>query len=227
MGIFRGPNIVTDGLVFAVDAGSERSYPGTGTTVSNIIDNSTGTLTNGVAFDSANGGFWGFDGTDDYIIIPNAYSPQFTANQAFTISYIVYLNRVTGTYMAPIMKGGFGSSYGHLIGASNLFLVYTDDDSSPELNLSGMLTNDVDKWVSITQTYDGNRIYVYRNGVFVGQSGTGVGFTVNTSNLTLGSMTTGSYFLDGDMANLKMYNRALTATEIAQNFNAQKSRFGL
>ena len=227
MGFYRGPNIVTDGLVFTYDAGSTRSYPGSGTTVSNIIDGLTGTLVNGVAFNSANGGYWEFDGTDDYISIANSNSPQFSANQAFTISYIVYLNRVTGTYMAPVMKGSFGSSYGHLIGSSNLFLVYTDNDSSPELNLSGMLTNDANKWVSITQTYDGSKIYVYRNGVLAGQSGTGVGLTVNTSNLYLGSNNSTGYYLDGDMANLKMYNKALTQAEVTQNFNAQKSRFGL
>ena len=227
MGFFRGPNIVRDGLVFAVDAGSERCYSGSGTTVSNIIDSSTGTLTNGITFNSANGGFWEFDGTDGYINVPNANSPQFTTNQAFTISYIVYLNRVTGIYMTPVMKGSFGSSYGHLIGSANLFLVYTDNDSNPELSLSGMLTNDANKWVSITQTYDGSRIYVYRNGEFFAQSGTGVGFTVNTSNLYLGSNNSTNYFLDGNMANLKMYNKALTAAEVSQNFNAQKSRFGL
>jgi len=227
MGFYRGPNIVTDGLVFTYDAGSTRSYPGSGTTVSNIIDGLTGTLVNGVAFNSANGGYWDFDGTDDYISIANSNSPQFSANQAFTISYIVYLNRVTGTFMAPVMKGSFGSSYGHLIGSSNAFLVYTDSDSSPELNISNMLNNDVDKWVSITQTYDGSRIYVYRNGVLAGQSGTGVGFTVNTSNLYLGSNNSTNYYLDGSMATVKMYNKALSAAEVLQNFNAQKSRFGL
>ena len=227
MGFYRGPNIVTDGLVFTYDAGSTRSYPGSGTTVSNIIDGLTGTLVNGVAFNSANGGYWDFDGTDDYISIANSNSPQFSANQAFTISYIVYLNRVTGTFMAPVMKGSFGSSYGHLIGSSNAFLVYTDSDSSPELNISNMLNNDVDKWVSITQTYDGSRIYVYRNGVLAGQSGTGVGFTINTSNLYLGSNNSTNYYLDGSMATVKMYNKALSAAEVLQNFNAQKSRFGL
>ena len=227
MGFYRGPNIVTDGLLLAYDAGSERSYSGSGTTASNIIDSSTGTLVNGVAFNSANGGYWEFDGTDDYISIANANSPQFTANQAFTISYIVYLNRVTGTYMAPVMKGSFGSSYGHLIGSGTLFLVYTDNDSSPELAISGMLTNDTNKWVSITQTYDGNKIYVYRNGVLAGQSGTGVSLTVNTSNLYLGSNNSTGYYLDGDVATVKMYNKALSASEILQNFNAQKSRFGL
>jgi hypothetical protein len=226
MGFYRGPNIVTDGLVYAMDAGSARSYDGT-TTLNDLVSSNTGTLTNGVTYQSINGGVFDFDGTDDYIVISNANSPQFTANQAFTISYIVYLNRVTGTYMAPVMKGYFGSSYGHLIGASNLFLVYTDNDSSPELNLSGMLTNDANKWVSITQTYDGSRIYVYRNGVLAGQSGTGVSFTINTSPLYFGSNNSTGYYLDGKMANLKMYNKALSAAEVTQNFNAQKSRFGL
>ena len=227
MAFFQGPNIVRDGLVFAYDAGSTRCYSGTGTTAKNIIDSTTGTLTNGVAFNSANGGFWEFDGTNDYIVISNANSPQFIANQAFTISYIVYLNRVTGTYMAPVMKGSFPSSYGHLIGASNSFLVYTDDDSSPEFSIYNMLDNDINKWVFITQTYDGNKIYVYRNGVLEGQSGAGVTFTVNTSNLYIGSNNSTNYYLDGNMANLKIYNKALTAAEVSQNYNAYKSRFGL
>ena len=47
MGFYRGPNIVTDGLVFAVDPGSERCYPGSGTTVYNLINNATGNLRNG------------------------------------------------------------------------------------------------------------------------------------------------------------------------------------
>lgn len=227
MAFFQGPNIVRDGLVFAYDAGSTRCYSGTGTTAKNIIDSTTGTLTNGVAFNSANGGFWEFDGTNDYIVISNANSPQFIANQAFTISYIVYLNRVTGTYMAPVMKGSFPSSYGHLIGAGNLFIVYTDDDSSPEFSISNMLDNDINKWVFITQTYDGNKIYVYRNGVLEGQSGAGVTFTVNTSNLYIGSNNSTNYYLDGNMANLKIYDKALTTAEVLQNYNAYKSRFGL
>ena len=226
MGFYRGPNIVTDGLVFTYDAGSTRSYPGSGTTVSNIIGGLTGTLANGVAFNSADGGFWEFDGVDQYIEVPNANSPQFTANQAFTISYAIKLNSLPSGFYTPVMKGGFGASYGHLILNDDL-LVYTDNDSSPEFYANNIFTNDANKWVFITQTYDGSIIYVYKNGELFAQSGTGIGFTVSTSPLRLGSMNGTNYFLDGDMANLKMYNRALTAAEVTQNFNAQKSRFGI
>jgi hypothetical protein len=54
MGFYRGPNIVTDGLVFAVDAASARSYPGSGTSTTSLVGTSVGTLTNGDGFDSAN-----------------------------------------------------------------------------------------------------------------------------------------------------------------------------
>ena len=226
MAYFTGPNIVTDELVFTYDAGSTRSYPGSGTTVSNIIGGLTGALQNGVTFNSADGGFWEFDGVDQYISIANANSPQFTTNQAFTISYVLKLNSITGGFYAPIMKGSFGASYGHLILTDDL-LVYTDSDSSPEYTFSNVFTNDLDEWVFITQTYDGNRIYLYRNGEFFGQSGTGIGFTVSTATLYIGSNNSTNYYLDGDIANLKMYNKALSATEVTQNFNAQKSRFGL
>jgi hypothetical protein len=226
MAYFTGPNIVTDGLVFAYDAGSERSYSGSGTTASNIIDSSTGTLVNGVAFNSANGGYWEFDGTDDYISIANANSPQFTANQSFTISYTLKLNTITGGFWAPVMKGYFSQSYGHLIINDDL-LVYTDADSSPEYTFNNVFTNDANKWVFITQTYDGNIIYLYRNGEFFGQSGTGIGFTTSTLPLYFGSNGATNYYLDGSMATVKMYNKALSAAEVTQNFNAQKSRFGL
>ena len=73
MGFYRGPNIVTDNLKFALDAGSERSYSGTGTTSYNIINKETGTLNNNVSFDSTYGGFFEFDGVDDYIDLGNIY----------------------------------------------------------------------------------------------------------------------------------------------------------
>ena len=225
MAYFTGPNIVTDGLVYAMDAGSARSYDGT-TTLTDLISSTTGTLTNGVTYQSINGGVFDFDGVDQYISIPNANSPQFTTNQAFTISYTLKLNSITGGFYAPIMKGSFGASYGHLILTDDL-LVYTDSDSSPEYTFSNVFTNDLDEWVFITQTYDGNRIYLYRNGEFFGQSGTGIGFTVSTATLYIGSNNSSGYYLDGAMANLKMYNKALSAAEVTQNFNAQKSRFGL
>ena len=223
MGAFGGPDIITDGLVYAMDAGSARSYDGT-TTLTDLVSSNTGTLQNGVTYQSINGGVFDFDGVDQYISIANSDSPQFTANQSFTISYTLKLNSVSGGFWTPVMKGSFGQSYGHLIINDDL-LVYTDTDSSPEFNVNNIFTNYANKWVFVTQTYDGSRIYVYRNGEFFAQSGTGIGFTTSTSTLYFGSNNSTGYYLDGAMANLKMYNKALSAAEVLQNYNAQKNRF--
>ena len=68
MSINYNPRIVTDGLVLLLDAGNTKSYPGTGTTWTDISRNgNNGTLTNGPTFDSANGGSLVFDGVDDYV----------------------------------------------------------------------------------------------------------------------------------------------------------------
>ena len=67
---YFGSPIVTDGLVFAVDANNIVSYPKSGTTAYDLAGSSTGTLTNGVGFDSANGGSWTFDGIDEFITLP-------------------------------------------------------------------------------------------------------------------------------------------------------------
>ena len=71
--MYVGPDIVDDGLIYAIDAGSERSYSGSGTAVTAITGVGNGTLTNGVGFDSANGGSWTFDGADDYITFGNNF----------------------------------------------------------------------------------------------------------------------------------------------------------
>ena len=70
MGTFGGPDVVTDGLVFAIDAASARSYPGSGTTATSLEGGVNGTLINGITFDSANGGSWEFDGVDQEITAP-------------------------------------------------------------------------------------------------------------------------------------------------------------
>jgi len=68
MAVGYNPRIVTDGLVLALDAGNTKSYPGSGTTWTDLSGNgNTGTLTNGPTFDSANGGSIVFDGTNDYV----------------------------------------------------------------------------------------------------------------------------------------------------------------
>ncbi len=107
MGFYRGPNIVTDGLVFAVDAGSTRSYPGSGTTTTSLVGSATGTLNNGVGFTSSFGGGFTFDGTDDNISI----SSSILNVDAFTVEAVVNITS-TGNNNKTIFSAGNGSSTG-------------------------------------------------------------------------------------------------------------------
>ena len=85
MGLTHSPRIVTDGLVFCVDPANARSYPGTGTTLTDLKGSNNGTLTNGPTFSSDNRGVFTLDGTDDYIAVADS-SENFTfANGNFSV----------------------------------------------------------------------------------------------------------------------------------------------
>ncbi len=109
MGFYRGPNIVTDELKFAVDAGSERSYPGSGTAWDDLIGNNNGGLTNSPTFSAVNGGSFDFDGVDDYVSVPNSTDLDLT--NVGTISVWIKPHTVTqGSYANMVAKSIGGSS---------------------------------------------------------------------------------------------------------------------
>ena len=111
MAFTYSPKIVTDGLVFAVDAANTKSYPGSGTTWSDLIRDKDATLTNNPTFSSTNGGVIQFDGTDDYAL--TTFSDIYTYMGAFTISYWI---KTTSTALGAI----FGVASGDT-GAPNFY----------------------------------------------------------------------------------------------------------
>jgi hypothetical protein len=122
MGFYRGPNIVTDGLVFAYDAGSERCYPGSGTTANSLTSSNTGTLTNGVGFSSSNGGSWEFDGVDDYINIPTSSNLDGFSNASFE-TWVEPVN--TSSYRRIFDKDGI-TCYNISLNPSSKPYIYVD-----------------------------------------------------------------------------------------------------
>ena len=219
MGFYRGPNIVTDGLTFAVDAGSERSYPGSGTTTTNIINGASGTLTNGVTYQSINGGVFDFDGTDDYIAMSRAIS---TANYSAEFVFKADVN-TTGT------EHWLGSQYpgtGRVI-----FDLYTDNtlrNFCSGTAITGSTVIVAGNWYHAVFTRNSSGVaHIYLNGV---QDATG---TISTAtpvnapfNIAGTTILTGRW-VNGKIPFCRIYNKALTQAEVTQNYNAQKSRFGL
>ena len=100
--MFTGPNIIKDGLVLTLDASSQRSYPGSGTTWYDLSGNgNNGTLTNGPTFDSGNGGSIVFDGTNDYVNGPTTNSV--IGNNISLISLSAWV-KITGTGAAYLFN---------------------------------------------------------------------------------------------------------------------------
>jgi hypothetical protein len=240
MSTLYSPKIVTDGLVLHLDAANKKSYSGSGTTWTDRSGSeNNGTLTNGPTFDSANGGGLTFDETNDYINFGNATDTNFGSDN-FTIECVAYIdpNVSNNTYKGIVVKKGAGSAnagYGIYYNTSQeKFLWSTADGSSYSERFS---TN---TWSSIENSYANivmvrdsaatNNGHFYINGVYESLASTASMLDVdNTYNLVVGASSTlySQYYLKGKVSQVKLYNRALTASEVLQNYNATKSRFGL
>jgi len=227
MGFYRGPNIVTDGLVFAYDAGSERCYPGTGTSTTNIMSQaSPGTLQNGVGFNTANGGFWEFDGVDDKIEVTNF--PTSVFNGSCTMESWVYWNDDSRS----IILGNYnvGANDVNFEKLDNYRLRFYWNRGERDVTTSyNAVSGSVWQCVVFVRDTAANAFKFYVNGLLVAtvsNDGSNIASTGSTFRIGADSRN-GSTVTNGDISTVRMYSQALTATEILQNFNAQKSRFGL
>ena len=222
------PKIVTNGLVLCIDAANPNSFV-SGSTVWNDLSKSStnGTLTNGPIYNSANGGSIVFDGTDDYVSIPDI-----NVTNQISIEAWVYANSV-GSYNAIASQWraetNSVSSWTLETVASDIRLYITNGTTISFAST----TFQTGTWTHIIGTYDTSTIKIYKNNVL--GSTTGTIATINNSNLNIniGALYSSAGVQGGDgrwngrISNIKIYNRALSATEVLQNYNVTKSRFGL
>jgi hypothetical protein len=223
MGFFRGPHIVTDGLVLALDAGSERSYSGSGTSADSIVSSNTTTLYNGVAYSSSNGGFWDLDGTDDYLITDFGDGLNPTTQD---LSYGIWVKPDSTQTTMFMMQSDWSVSSRFYIGSISGKLGWGIQER-------GWNANDTDlsfvngEWYYINIIFSGTTAKLYANGVLKATDAI-TSYAFNR-NLTTGSGQpyASTYNWNGGIAAFRVYYRELTAAEVVQNYNAQKSRFGL
>ena len=220
-----------NGLVLALDAGNPKSYPGSGTTWTDLSGNSnTGTLTNGPTYNSANGGAIVFDGTDDYV---NCGSPSILNSFSSGVTCCAWIkSSSTNIYSGIIQKwyqSGFQGGYQMYISTGNVVNFSIGDNLSAYSGIVGT-TNVINGiWHYCVGTYDLSTIKVYvdtsLNGSFASSRS-----VVNSNNSTLyvgQDDFSPSRRFNGNIAQASVYNRALSAAEIQQNFNALRGRFGL
>ena len=216
--------IVTDGLVFNMDAANRVSYPRTGTNAFNTIDMSnSGSLENGTSFTTDQQGVFILDGTDDYIDV-STYSPFTFGTGDFTISIWAYKDDAGFVpYLFDFRQNQ----------NENAITFYTRN--SIEYYINGSLILDGNSGTTIPLDSWNQLMIIRKSGTITSYINTAVDKTASdTSNLNLlrGTLigkrfnqTTQNW--PGKFGPVHIYNRALSSTEILHNYNALKSRFGL
>jgi len=227
MAISRGPKIVTNGLVLALDAADKNSYRGSGTNWQDLSGTvNSGSLTNGPTFSGANQGTFVFDGTDDNVQLGNA--------SAFLPTSAITINCWAKTRVVQVYKKIFVTV---TVGTQSITGIYFSLGPGPYIYL-GIITNNGTQYVgtytdpstsafsNFCGTYDGANIRLYLNGTLLAtQAHTGT--IVNTGIGRISGYDNGSEIWDGNISTFSIYNRALSTSEILQNYNATKTRFGL
>lgn len=220
--------VTTANLFVNLDASNIASYPGTGTTWTDLQGNDNGTLINGPTFNAANGGSIVTDGVNDYILVGRVAG---TGTSTQSMTYELWINPAdndgnimsmsagnpqTGWNMPPIAASG-GRFRGKVWANNYIF--------------SNNFTQGTWYQVVLTWNYPSRTQSLYVNGVLNAAQG---GITYASSNvdnfLFLGQQNPGADntgMFGGRYGIFRIYNRALTANEIQQNFNANRSRYGI
>jgi hypothetical protein len=208
-------NIVTNGLIFNLDAANPSSYAGTGNTSYNLIGGISATLLNGTGFSSVAGGCWLFDGTDDGINTTINID-----NDPITINAWVYCTEVTSVNGRGIVLSDNGGWDRGLEINSSMWGVH---DGSNLYKVGTVLNN---TWYHTSLSYSSNIWTLYVNGSFVFSRGSS---TSSGSLATIGraDYNFGTRIFQGLISQVLIYNRPLSATEIQQNFNAMRERYNL
>tara|TARA_B110000285_G_C14858513_1_gene483395 strand:+ start:148 stop:789 length:642 start_codon:yes stop_codon:yes gene_type:complete len=213
MGIYRGPKIVNDGLVLALDAGSIRSYPGTGTTWYDLSGNGNNGTLSASTIGTTTSGTMTFNGTNTSISIP---SPNLTSSN-FTVMGVAKRNT---TASGRLISGG----------ANNWLLGHWGVSSNASFQ-EGWITpstdyNDLNTHIYVVTGDIAGDVYTFYNNN-VDNTSNSVGGSAGPNGFLLGKYFAGSEYGTGEIVSLYAYNRVLSVSEITQNFNSQKYRFGL
>lgn len=183
----------------------------------------TGTLTNGPTYSSTNGGTIVFDGTNDVVTFPNN-----TISTTAGITVEVWFKTSSGTKYQDIFD--LADAYGIWI-TTNYPSVGTGKITASFNTTTGIMSVNysVDTWYQVVISGSGTSNTLYLNGVGVSTASQTVATSINLNTARIGNVDgdrAAEYFV-GNIASLKLYNKALTAAEIQQNFNATRGRFGI
>jgi len=214
--------IITDGLIWSVDAGFTPSYPRTGTIWYDITGNGNGTLTNGPVYNSGDGGSIVFDGVDDEII--------FSTNAIYNTSSITvesWVNLVSDGTRHIVLANWSGYALEVNPGSDVVMYVNNSEGQVGSFTPAGIFS--FGSWMYVTGIYDtsSQQIKTYINGVLRATRSNTSAITYNVGNRRISPTIYGGGPVNNKIALVRQYSRALSSSEVLQNYNAQKGRFGL
>ena len=237
MAVYGGPDIVTDGLVFDMDFGNSKCYPGTGNSCFDLGQYSlTGEL--GVAnlfkptyTTLVNNKYFVFNGSDTFIRIPN--STELDTN-AVTVEVWIKTDNTTNQAGFWFEKGTVNTQYSlfqynnsiywrHRLWSGGLSDLITNAITTAGLNATD--------WFQVTGTYVSGSRKLYVNGILKNSDSLTGNLAVNTGGMSIGAYGgyngSRSWYYDGNLAVVRVYTRSLEAYEVMDNYKALKGRFGL
>ena len=213
MGLGHSPQISLNGLVLCLDAGNSKSYPGSGTTWTDLSGRGYSTTINTtyVVYNSSNGGHLTFSGNGTTAQGGNIVGAAPILSSANTVEFAVYTPSISYQILTNNYYGyGEGDWVFSKNGSTNIVLGST-----------------LNSWNMFSVTFNGtNTVTGYKNGV-LGNTSSSFDFSGLTGDLPIGARPWSPYVQNFKLGYIRIYNRALTAAEISQNFNALRGRFGL
>jgi hypothetical protein len=225
MSVAYNPSIVTSGMLMCLDAANVKSYPGSGTTVTDIAGNGyTGTLVNAPTFSSSNQGGIAFNGSTQYMSIAQN-TP--TLNQ---ISVELVCNMGAPSPNVSGFLIGRSSSYRFLYSTGDFsWVCSTTNNGWYTTGTTCSITATPSNWNHVVGTYDGSNLRIYLNGVLANTNGSAIsGSVTGGSNLQMMQSDAGNVsYGNGTIAVARIYDTALSAANIKQNFNAVRGRYGI
>jgi hypothetical protein len=231
--------MVTDGLVLYLNAADANSYVSGSTTWRDLAGSNNGTLTNGPTYSSANFGSIVFDGTNDYMSLATPLIPStsnWTYSTFFNLNVLITGSVLYGQYIANTGNGRILIRVSDSVANSSQFSLFLGSGATYSTSfLYTTVTASINTPYNLTIVRENQTFSMYVNGTY--NTGSTFAFTASILQTTpiIGGRTNNSSnptpvdtdFLNGKIYSTQIYNRALSASEILQNYNATKTRFGL
>jgi len=234
---YFGPQRATGGTIYTFNGYTIHQFnsAGTFTLTTDVVwndtsgNNNNGTLNYSPTYSNQNRGSLVFNGSNNFVSISSLASFNFSS----TMSVFVWHKNIGGDYRGVIANtyggGGFDLRYGreNFFGGGNNGTILNVSINTSSGTFSRSINAELNVWGNYGFTYNGSSLIAYKNGVSFSTISASGSVSITSNPVIIGRNLVGSEFLSGNVAKASIYNRALTASEVLQNYNATKSRFGL